>query len=211
MHIFRSLPNPLTAQSKRFSTLWKNLISRLKKSYTYEEKSAVARYLYILTLMALIVFLDIENFVFVDECGVQNDFRRGRARAKRGIRVHGTRPGKKPKRTNVVAGLWGRKHVAVRCYSHTTTSVFFEDWFEWELLSVIPKGSVIIMDNASFHRKKPLMAIAARYGAYLLFLPAYSPDLNKIEPSWANLKRWLTDNYRRFFSLDFAIEQYFGV
>jgi len=45
----------------------------------------------------------------------------------------------------------------------------------------------------------------------LLFLPAYSPDFNKIEKSWANLKVLLTDNLRRFFSLDFAIEQYFGV
>jgi len=38
--------------------------------------------------MILIVFVGIENFVFVDECGVQNDFRRKRARAKRGVRVH---------------------------------------------------------------------------------------------------------------------------
>ena len=161
--------------------------------------------------MVLIVFLDIENFVFVDECGVENDFRRCRARAKRGVRVHGTRPGKKPKRTNVVAGLWGRKHVAVRCYTHTTTSAFFEDWFEWELLSVIPAGSVIVLDNASFHRKKHLAEIASRHGVYLLFLPAYSPDFNKIEKSWANLKNWLVDNQCRFFSVDFAIEQYFCV
>ena len=161
--------------------------------------------------MILIMLLNIENFVFVDECGVQDEFRRNHARAKRGVRVHGTRPGKKPKRTNVVAGLWGKKHVAVRCYNHTTTSAFFEDWFEWELLSVIPEGSLITMDNASFHRKKHLAKIAAKYGVYLLFLPAYSPDMNNIEPSWANLKRWLVDNSKRFFSLDFAIEQYFCV
>jgi len=162
-------------------------------------------------MMIFIVLLNAEDFVFVDECGVQDDCRRTRARAKRGVRVYGVKPGKKPKRTNVVAGLWGKKHVAVRCYNHTTTSAFFEDWFEWELLSVIPKGSVIILDNASFHRKKHLAEIAAKYGVYLLFLPAYSPDFNKIEKSWANLKNWLTDNLRRFFSLDFAIERYFGV
>jgi len=161
--------------------------------------------------MILIVVLNVEHFIFVDECGVQDDFRRERARAKRGVRVHSTKPGKKPKRTNVVAGLWGRKHIAVRCYNHTTTAAFFEDWFEWELLSVIPVGSVIILDNATFHRKKHLAEIAARYGVYLLFLPAYSPDLNKIEKSWANLKHWLVDNLRRFFSVDFAIEQYLCV
>jgi transposase len=89
--------------------------------------------------------------------------------------------------------------------------VFFEDWFEWELIPAIPEGSVVILDNASFHRKSQLALIAEKYGVGLLFLPAYSPDFNKIEFSWANLKRWLTDNVRRFFSLDFAIEQYFGV
>jgi len=146
--------------------------------------------------------------VFIDECGVEDEVRRDRARAKRGTKVYDVKSGKRRKRINVVAGLWNDKHVAVRCYGHTTTSEFFEEWFEWELLSVIPEGSVVIMDNASFHRKGQLCKIAARYGIVLLFLPAYSPDFNKIEKSWANLKRWLVDNLQRFFSLDVAIEHY---
>ena len=162
--------------------------------------------------MMLIVVWNVEHFVFVDECGLTDDCRRNRARAKRGVRVHGVKPGKRrPQRTNVVAGLLNGKHVAVRCYNHTTTSVFFEDWFEWELIPAIPEGSVVILDNASFHRKSQLALIAEKYGVGLLFLPAYSPDFNKIEFSWANLKRWLTDNICRFFSLDFAIEQYFEI
>ena len=152
-----------------------------------------------------------ENFVYVDESGIQNDCRRIRARTKRGIKIYDVRPGKRPERTNVVAGLWGKKHVAVRCYHHTTSSAFFEEWFEWELLSVIPIGSVIILDNASFHRKKILVEIARRYGIYVLFLPTYSPDFNPIENSWANLKRWLVDNLRRFPSMDYAIEHYFHI
>lgn len=78
-------------------------------------------------------------------------------------------------------------------------------------MPVIPVGAVIIMDNAPFHRKKRLFAIAKRYGVNLLFLPAYSPNFNPIEKSWANLKHWPVDNILRFFSLDFAIEQYFTV
>jgi transposase len=34
-------------------------------------------------------------------------------------------------------------------------------------------------------------------------------ELNPIEKSWANLKRWLKDNIERFSSLDFAVEWYF--
>jgi transposase len=147
--------------------------------------------------MIFIVFLDVENFIFVDESGVNEHGQRDRARALRGVRVHGTKPGKRPKKTNVIAGLWNKKHIAVRCYTHNTTSAFFEDWFEWELLSIVPKGSAIIFDNASFHRKKHLAKIAERYGVYLLFLPPYSPDYNPIEKSWANLKRWLIGNLEK--------------
>ena len=160
-------------------------------------------------LIIIIVFVGVENFVYVDESGIKNDCRRIWARSERGVKIHDVRPGKKSKRTNVVAGLWGKKHVAVKCYYHTTSSAFFEEWFEWKLLSVIPVGSVIILDNASFHRKKALFQIAGRYGVYVLFLPTYSPDFNPIEHSWANLKRWLIDHLHRFTSIDFAIEHYF--
>lgn len=160
-------------------------------------------------MVFLVVFVKVRGFVYVDESGVHKHYQRDRGRALRGVRVHGEKPGKRTKKTNVIAGLCGKKHIAVRCYEHATTAAFFEDWFEWELLGVVPAKSVIILDNASFHRKKQLYAIAARYGVFVLFLPPYSPDFNKIEKSWANLKRWLKDNSKRFPSLDFAIEQYF--
>ncbi|MDR2699222.1 MAG: transposase [Nitrososphaerota archaeon] len=51
----------------------------------------------------------------------------------------------------------------------------------------------IILDNASFHRRKKLSLIAERAGVFLLFLPAYSPVFNCIECRWANLKRALSD------------------
>lgn len=166
---------------------------------------------YVILIRLLIAYYLVSQFVFVDESGLNRCYRRALARAKRGTKVHDTKPGRRFKRTNVIAGLCGDKHLAVRCYEHSTTSTFFEDWFEWELLAVIPEGCCIIMDNASFHRKEILYEIAGRYGVFLLFLPPYSPELNPIEKSWANLKRWLVDNLHRFPSLDFAIEFYFGV
>ena len=155
------------------------------------------------------VILRATNFVFVDESGLNRYYRREMARAKRGTRVRGVTSGKRFTRTNVIAGVCDNKHLAVRCYDHSTTASFFEDWFEWELLSVVPEGSVIIMDNASFHRKNKLYEIAARHGFSVLFLPPYSPELNPIEKSWANLKCWLKDNLIRFPSIEFAVEWYF--
>ena len=165
--------------------------------------------LFIMRLTVLIMFFNISGLVYADESGVHQHYQRDRVRAKRGIKVYGDKPGKRAKKTNVIAGLYNGEHVAVRCYEHSTNATFFEDWFEWDLLAAVPERSVIILDNATFHRKKQLHKIAARYNMVVLFLPPYSPDFNKIEKSWANLKHWLKDNLKRFPSLDFAVERYF--
>jgi len=78
------------------------------------------------------------------------------------------------------------------------------------LFPLLPKGTAIILDNASFHRKSELFKIAAEYGYLLIFLPPYSPDKNPIEHSWANMKRWLRKNASRFASIQKAIDVYFS-
>ena len=49
------------------------------------------------------------------------------------------------------------------------------------LLKNVETGSVIVMDNATFHRKKELEMLAKQSSCKILFLPPYSPDLNPIE------------------------------
>ena len=163
--------------------------------------------------MLCIAIFRVQNIVYVDESGLNRYYRRLYARAKRGVKVYDSKPGKRTKKTNIIAGLLygvsGKKHVAVHSYPHSTKSEFFEDWFEWELLGEMPSNSIIIMDNASFHRKEKLIEIAARYGSVVVFLPPYSPQLNPIEKSWANFKQWLRYNLYRFPSIDFAINYYF--
>jgi transposase len=126
----------------------------------------------------------------------------------RGVKVQDTRRGRKFQRTNVVAGLNGKTAVTPLCYTGTTTSAVFEDWFADMLLPGVKKGSTIIMDNASFHRKSRLYELAADAGVGLIFLPPYSPDYNPIEKLWANLKRWLKDNVSRFTKIEYAIYNY---
>ena len=145
-------------------------------------------------MILFVWLLNIQKFVFVDESGLNREYRRLYARAKRGVKVHEKIEGKRSKRTNIIAGLvYGQtseRYISVQSYEHSTTSAFFEDWFEFELLPLLPDSALVIMDNASFHRKQVLYGIAQRYGVNILFLPPYSPNFNPIEHTWANFKKW---------------------
>jgi len=113
------------------------------------------------------------------------------AYAPRGVQVCGKISGKKFKRTNIVSAKCGDKIVAPLVYDGTTDSTLFEFWFEEMLLKTAPKGAILIMDNATFHRKKKLRELAESAECEVLFLPPYSPDLNPIEKFWAWLKQKL--------------------
>ena len=128
---------------------------------------------------------------YVDECGIDQYLYREWAYSPIGVPVEGKMRGKKFERTNIVAAKCGKKIVAPMTYDGTTDGALFECWFEKMLLKSIPKYSVIILDNAAFHRKAKLYALAEKAACEVLFLPPYSPDLNPIENFWAWLKRKL--------------------
>jgi len=130
--------------------------------------------------------------------------------APRGKRVEDTLRGRRFHRLNIVGGLFSGKVVAPLCYEHSTNGAFFEWWFETQFLSRIPHGVVVILDNARFHRRKQLYALAARAGVFLVFLPAYSPDYNCIEQQWANMKRALVDLAPKCETLQEAVYTHFG-
>lgn len=51
--------------------------------------------------------------------------------------------------------------------------------------------SVLIMDNARFHRSDRIERMCDEAGVVLLYLPPYSPDLNPIGEYFAELKRFI--------------------
>ena len=127
----------------------------------------------------------------MDECGVIQNQSRTHGRAVRGKRVYGLVPGKRSARINVVAGYCDGQILGDLCFTGSMNACRFEDWFCKHLLPLAKPGDVIILDNASYHRKKHLTRLAKAYGIIVLFLPSYSPDFNLAEKVWANLKRFL--------------------
>jgi putative transposase len=156
--------------------------------------------------------------VYVDECGVDRHLVREYGRAYRGVKVYDTKRGKRFQRTNVVAARHKNadghvSHIEPTCYNHTTTSTFFVEWFRTKLVKSIPRGSTIILDNATHHPKKKLKNLARRHGMKLLPLPTYSPDFNPIEKDWSNMKKSLIEIMKipEVETLENGIYWYFGV
>jgi transposase len=172
-----------------------------KKTFTYSEKSEEKRTEYLKELEKI----PENKRVYVDESGCNEWYGREYGYAPRGKKIEDVKRGRKFGRINVISGYCDGEIFAPKTYKNTSDSAFFEDWFEFELLSVVPCGYTIIMDNASFHRKKVLAKIALRYGVNLIFLPPYSPDFNPIEKFWANLKKWLRKNIPFYSAISIAI------
>ena len=61
-------------------------------------------------------------------------------------------------------------------------------WIEQDLIPKLPPNSVVVMDNATFHKGALMQQMLEEAGHIILYLPPYSPDLNPIEKKWAQAK-----------------------
>ena len=73
----------------------------------------------------------------------------------------------------------------------TTDTESFRAYVRQVLLPTLRPGDLVIMDNLSPHKSDPTLALITNAGAQVLFLPAYSPDLNPIEKMWSKIKSLL--------------------
>ncbi len=97
---------------------------------------------------------------------------------------------KRGKRLNVLAALLSSGKVLSAKYWENTTADVFVGFLNW-IRQQVDKPLTVILDNASVHKAKsiaPLTAWLAKHGVTLYFLPAYSPELNRIERLWHKIK-----------------------
>jgi len=146
-----------------------------------------------------------EKLAYVDETGIDSYLYRTHCYSPKGMAVVGRVSGKKYRRVGIVAAKMGKEILSPLRYDGTMDARLFETWFETRLMRELSSGSVIVMDNAAFHRKKQLTFIAENHGHTIIFLPPYSPELNPIENFWAWLKQRLRNTLEHSLSLEFAL------
>jgi transposase len=108
--------------------------------------------------------------------------------APRGQRCYGTHDWHSKARTNVIGALIGACLLTVCLFENSINSDVFHSWIKEDLLPKLPKNSVLVLDNATFHKRADTQNLIRDAGFILEYLPAYSPDLNPIEHKWAQVK-----------------------
>jgi len=128
------------------------------------------------------------TLVYVDESGFAHDMPRTHGYAHQGMRCYGTRDWHARGRQNAIGAIIDCTLLTVCLFDSTVNSDVFHAWLTQDLLPKTPPSSVIIMDNATFHKREDMREAIANQGHTLEYLPPYSPDLNPIEKKWAQAK-----------------------
>jgi transposase len=129
--------------------------------------------------------------IYLDESGFEPDYPQEYAWSARGQAVYGERSSQRRPRQNLLAARQVDALLAPMIITGSVTADVFEVWLAEHLCRELSAPSVLILDNARFHRPDVVRAIAEAAGHRVLFLPPYSPDFNKIEHDFAALKRIL--------------------
>ena len=64
----------------------------------------------------------------------------------------------------------------------------FERYIATQLAPTLQKGVVVVFDNLTAHKRDDARRVIERRGAWLLFLPPYSPDFNPIKLASSKFK-----------------------
>ncbi|MGH8246724.1 MAG: IS630 family transposase [Gammaproteobacteria bacterium] len=131
------------------------------------------------------------RLVFIDETGTTTKMTRLRGRCPRGRRLYAKAPFGHWKTQTFIAALRCNGLTAPFVIDEPMNREIFEAYVETQLAPTLNKGDVVILDNLAAHKSPAAEKAVRNRGAWMLFLPPYSPDLNPIEMAFAKLKALL--------------------
>ena len=133
--------------------------------------------------------VDPERLLFVDEMGVHTSLAPLYGYAPRGERVRLSVPRNRGKNTTLLAsiGLGGMGETDGRGGLHRPVGLRGL-YVEHALAPALRAGQVVIMDNLPAHKPARVRELIEERGCELIYLPAYSPELNPIEEAFSKIK-----------------------
>jgi transposase len=128
------------------------------------------------------------RLVFIDETSTNTKMTRLRGRALCGTRLRASAPFGRWGTQTFIAGLRLYGLTAPWVLNGPMTRAAFNVYVETQLAPTLDKGDVVLLDNLGSHKSEAATECLKAKGAWFLFLPPYSPDLNPIEMAFSKLK-----------------------
>ena len=135
--------------------------------------------------------IDPARLVFIDETWAKTNMARTHGWWRRGFPLRAQVPHGHWRTLTFLAALRSDRIDAPCVIDGPINGRSFLAYVEQMLIPTLRPGDVVIMDNLGSHKRQAIRRIIRAAGAKLLFLPAYSPDLNPIEQLFAKLKTLL--------------------
>lgn len=131
------------------------------------------------------------SLVFLDESSINIGMTRLYGRAFGEERVIDYVPDVRFDRLSILSSMRLDGTLVPLTYKGTLNGALFLAYIKECLVPTLNDGDIVIMDNASPHKVKGVVDAIEEKGAYVLWLPTYSPDLNPVEQMWSKVKAHL--------------------
>jgi transposase len=132
--------------------------------------------------------MDAASLIFLDESGVNTNLTRRYGRSKGKERVMGSAPVNTPKTTTILSSVRADGTTIRKFFSGALNGEIFLKYIQENLAPTLHPGDFVIMDNLRCHKVKGVKEAVESAGAFVMYLPPYSPDFNPIEMMWSKIK-----------------------
>lgn len=93
-----------------------------------------------------------KTIVYIDASGFAHDMPRTHGYSTKGKRCYGSHDWGAKGRTNAIGALIGKMLITVALFSGSINTEVFTCWVQQDLIPKLPPKTVIVMDNATFHK-----------------------------------------------------------
>jgi len=130
----------------------------------------------------------LERLIFIDETALKTNMTKTSGWAPLGERLIDHAPAGRWNTQTFIAGLRHDRIDATGVINGPMDKEFFDLYVEGILAPSLKPKEVVVLDNLPIHKSTVAKEILREVGAWFLFLPKYSPDLNPIEMAFSKLK-----------------------